>query len=121
MSGDNPVDLPLFENLPKRKVKKGLLAKLEYFKKLQQETGGLVPYASAALLMEVSKQRVDELVKEGTLTPYEALGKKWLSAKQIADFVVLNREPGRPWKQPSVKELWRSLRGKTETKDQNKS
>ena len=73
----------------------------------------------AAELMGVSKQRVHELVKEGTFVPVEACGKKWLSANQVEGFIKLHRAAGRPWNKPSTKELWKmSLKGsKEQTED----
>ena len=69
----------------------------------------------AANLIGVSKQRVHELIKEGTFVPVEACGKKWLSANQVEAFIKLNREAGRPWHKPSAKELWKmSLKGSKE-------
>jgi hypothetical protein len=94
--------------LPKRKVKKGVL---EFFRVLRETTrreGGLVPYAAAAAILGVSKQRVHDLVNEGTLRPIELYGKNWLSANELESFVKLQRLSGRPWKEPSIKEQWRA-------------
>jgi hypothetical protein len=84
-----------------------LLEMIRNFRELNNRDGGLVPFSMAARLMGVSKQRVNALVAEGTFKPVEVAGKKWLSANQIEEFIKLKREPGRPWKKPSAKELWK--------------
>ena len=107
---------------PRSKPKKSLVSVLrflnEYRKTLKQE-GGLLPFTMAADLIGVSKQRVHELIKEGTFVPVEACGKKWLSANQVEAFIKLHRAAGRPWHKPSTKELWKmSLKaGKEQTVD----
>jgi hypothetical protein len=107
---------------PRRKAKmslKGVFRFLRDYRKTLSREGGLLPFATAAVLMGVSKQRVNELIKEGTLVPVEACGKKWLSAKQVEEFIKLHREPGRPWHKPSVKEMWKMSRegGKDQFKE----
>ncbi len=115
-------NVPLLAEAPRPKAKMGLRGVLrflrDYRKTLKQE-GGLLPFVTAASLMGVSKQRVNELIKEGTLVPVEACGKKWLSANQVEEFIKLHREPGRPWNKPSAKELWKMSRegGKEQTKE----
>ena len=94
---------------------------LELFHKLREinsRDGGLLPYATAAKIMGLSKQRVNALVAEGTFKPVEFAGKKWLTANQTEEFIKLNREPGRPWNKPSTKELWKiSYEGAKEQAD----
>lgn len=80
------------------------------FREMSTREGGLMPFATAAKFLGVSKQRVNELVAEGTLKPVEFAGKKWLTANQIEEFIKLNREAGRPWHKPSVKEMWKMSR-----------
>ena len=114
-------DLSLSES-PGSKPKmslKGVIQFLREYRKTLNREGGLLPMTTAAALLGVSKQRVHELIREGTLTPVEACGKKWLSANQVEEFLKLHREPGRPWKKPSVKEMWRMSRdgGKDQFKD----
>ena len=89
---------------------KSLLEMIRGFREISNRDGGLMPFATAAKLLGVSKQRVNDLVTEGTFKPVEFAGKKWLSANQIEEFINLKREPGRPWHKPSVKEMWKMSR-----------
>jgi hypothetical protein len=93
-------------DLPQRKVKKGILDVFRNLRAITSREGGLLPFASAATVLGVSKQRVHDLVKEGTLHPIDLLGKRWLSANELESFVKLQRQAGRPWKEPSIKEQW---------------
>jgi hypothetical protein len=101
-------ELPIMAELPRRKVRKSILDTLREFQDISSREHGLVPLAVAATILGLSRQRVHDLVKEGTLVPIEAYGKKWLSGDQLKSFVQLKREPGRPWKEPSLKELWKA-------------
>jgi hypothetical protein len=92
--------------LPQRKVKKGILDVFRNLRAITSQEGGLLPFATAATVLRVSKQRVHDLVKEGTLHPIDLLGKRWLSANELESFVKLQRQAGRPWKAPSIKEQW---------------
>jgi hypothetical protein len=96
------------DDLPRRKVKKGIIDALREFRAVSAREGGLVPYAGAATVLGVSKQRVHDLVNEGTLRAIEQFGKKWLSANELESFVKLQRQSGRPWREPSIKEQWRA-------------
>jgi hypothetical protein len=95
-------------DLPQRKVKKGVLDVFRNLRAITSREGGLLPFASAATVLGVSKQRVHDLVNEGTLHPIDLLGKKWLSANELESFVKLERQSGRPWNEPSIKEQWRA-------------
>ncbi|MBI5383166.1 MAG: hypothetical protein HZA90_00620 [Verrucomicrobia bacterium] len=109
--------------LPTRKVRKGVLDYLLHFREISNREGGLVPIATAAAILGVSKQRVHDLVREGTLRTTEIYGKKWLSGNELESFVKLQRKAGRPWKEPSVKEMWRAALDGTREQwvDENKS
>ena len=89
---------------------KNLLQMIVGFREMTSREGGLMPFATAAKFLGVSRQRVNELVAEGTLKPVEFAGRKWLSANQIEEFIKLDREAGRPWHKPSVKEMWKMSR-----------
>ena len=121
MNDKQTPNVPSPAEAPRRKQKmslKGLFRFLQEYRKTFNSEGGLLPIATAARLMGLSKQRVHELIKEGTLVPVEACEKKWLSANQVEDFIKLEREAGRPWHKPSVKELWKMSRAGS--KDQMK-
>ena len=93
-----------------KKELKHLLEIIRGFREWGTRDGGLMPFATAAKLLGVSKQRVNDLVAEGTFKPVEFAGKKWLTANQIEEFIKLKREPGRPWHKPSIKEMWKMSR-----------
>ena len=85
-----PADTPsaaATADLPQRKVKKGILDVFRNLRAITSREGGLLPFASAATVLGVSKQRVHDLVKEGTLHPIDLLGKRWLSANELESFV----------------------------------
>ncbi|MGA2544777.1 MAG: hypothetical protein ABSG78_24775 [Verrucomicrobiota bacterium] len=100
-------------DLPQRKVKKGILDVFRNLRAITSREGGLLPFASAATVLGVSKQRVNDLVKEGTLHPIDLLGKKWLSANELESFVKLQRQAGRPpgKNRASRNNGWRRLPG----------
>lgn len=108
MTPDDNTTAATTADLPQRKVKKGILDVFRNLRAITSREGGLLPYATAASVLGVSKQRVHDLVKEGTLHPIDLLGKKWLSANELESFVKIERQAGRPWKAPSIKDQWRA-------------
>ena len=100
----------MFPDLPTVKLPKRVKSKWEELNDLcdlVDKHGPIVPQAMAAELLNLSTQRISQLVAEGTLVPVEFRGRKWLTEKQIRAFIEIEREAGRPWKEPSKKELWK--------------
>lgn len=99
-------DLP---EVPKRQKTKW--EELAEMAEVSQAEQGLVPPIVAATLLDLSKQRISQLMQDKALRTYEFFGKPYLSVREIRGFIDVQREPGRPWNAPSAKELWkRSMR-----------
>jgi len=79
------------------------------FREASIREGGLLPFATTASIIGVSRQRVQELVNERTFVPFDAYGKRWLSANQIIQFIQLQRKVGRPRKDSSNKEIFKTV------------
>lgn len=76
-------------------------------RELTAKHGQLVPISAAAALMDLSRQRVYQLIDEGTLRPIECWDQKWLCENDIRDFLELDRKRGgQRVNEPSVKEIW---------------
>jgi hypothetical protein len=108
MTKTKTIEVPVVGGAPLPEKKMGMLRFLLSLRRITNEEGGLVPLTMAATVLGMSKQRVHDLVKEGTLRAIEFGGKKWLSGKELESFVQLERKAGRPWKEPSKKEMWRA-------------
>jgi hypothetical protein len=59
-------------------------------------------------ILGVSRQRVHQLVAEGTFSHWTFHGIRWLSQNEVVDFAKLNRRPGENQHQPSAKEMWKA-------------
>jgi len=101
-------DFEFVKELPTRKVRKGVLELAREFAAISQRQGGLIPQAMAATVLGVSRQRINQLVKEGTFSVWTFYGRPWLSQAEIVDFARLRRGEGENQHKPSVKELWRA-------------
>lgn len=75
---------------------------VEYeFKRFQNASkyaGGLVPQSTAARILGLSKQRVNDLVADGRLREHDFFGKNFISCADIEAFKKLDRPSGRPKK-----------------------
>lgn len=60
--------------------------------------GGLLPQAQAAMILGLSKQRVNDLVAEGRLREHDFFGKNFISCADIEAFKKVDRPSGRPKK-----------------------
>ncbi len=49
------------------------------------EEEGLLNYAQAALLLNVSVKRINELVRQRTLDPFEFFGRRYVSVRQVRE------------------------------------
>ena len=97
----------------KGKLSKGVLGILghtrEYFR-IGKLHGGLVPVSAVATVLGVSRQRVHQLVEEGTFSHWTFYGMKWLSQNEVVEFAKLNRRPGENQYRPSAKQIWKASR-----------
>jgi hypothetical protein len=60
------------------------------------EQKGLLNYAQAALLLDVSTKRVGELVRIGKLTDFSFLGRKYVSVREVQERSKQELKAGRP-------------------------
>ena len=101
---------PEMPTVPLLKRTKNIWEQLNELKELTEKHGQLVPIAMAAELLDLSRQRVFQLIDDGTFTPTEWRGQRWLTENDLRSFIELERNSGRPWKEPSAKEIWRRSR-----------
>jgi hypothetical protein len=89
---------------------RGMLADIREFTKLTKLHGGLVPMSAVATILGVSRQRVHQLVDEGTFKFWTFYGMKWLSQEEVVSFAKLNRPKGENQYSPSTKQIWKESR-----------
>ena len=89
---------------------RGMLADIREFAKLTKLHGGLVPMSAVATILGVSRQRVHQLVDEGTFKHWTFYGMKWLSQEEVVSFAKLNRPKGENQYSPSTKQMWKESR-----------
>jgi hypothetical protein len=68
------------------------------FQHVARYSGGLLPQATAARVLRLSKQRVNDLVADGRLREHDFFGKNFISCADISAFKKLERKHGRPKK-----------------------
>jgi uncharacterized protein YkwD len=78
------------------------------FSRISKLHGGLVPVSVVSTILGVTRQRVHQLVEEGTFSHWTFYGKKWVSQDEVVAFAKLNRQAGENQFRPSVKELWKA-------------
>lgn len=84
----------MLEGLPVRE--KTRWEQLQEMNGISRERGAMLPMATAAEVLDVSKQRVHQLVLEGRLQAFEFLGRKWVCESDMLEFARGVRTPGRP-------------------------
>jgi hypothetical protein len=89
---------------------RGILEDMKEFKRISKLQGGLVPQSAAATALGISRQRVHQLVTEGTLSHWTFYGMKWLSENELVSFAKLHRGEGENQYRPSAKEMWKAAR-----------
>ncbi len=85
----------------------GLLERWRMFGRLADEFEGLTPQAFVADLLDVSRQRVHELITDGHLEQVDFIGTKWVSGRSLKAWMNNPRKSGggrankrpRMWKQ----------------------
>lgn len=80
----------------KPKKKHGVLDELKEMRGMMASEGGLFNAAQAALFLEVSRERVYELMELGLLTKHEFLGRIYLSCKELDMRREADVKAGRP-------------------------
>lgn len=96
-------------NVPEKKAKgiMGLIETTREFRRISKLHNGLVPQSTVATILGVSRQRVHQLVTEGTLSHWNFYGMKWLSQDEVVAFAKLNRKAGENQHKPSAKQMWK--------------
>jgi hypothetical protein len=106
------------------KKSRGLLSVVETtrdFMRISKRQGGLVPQSVAGTVLGVSRQRVHQLVAEGTFSHWSFYGMNWLSQDEVLSFAKLQRQAGENQHKPSAKQVWKDSRefAKEFTKNRN--
>ena len=71
-------------------------AELQEMSEAMVREKGLLNYAQAALLLDVSTKRVSELVRAGKLTRFDFLGRPYVSVRQVGQRYQQDLKAGRP-------------------------
>ena len=71
-------------------------AELQEMSKTMVQEKGLLNYAQAALLLDVSTKRVSELVRTGKLKRFDFLGRPYVSVRQVGQRYQQDLKAGRP-------------------------
>jgi hypothetical protein len=66
------------------------------FQRVSKYSRGLLPQAQAAVVLGLSKQRINSLVGAGHLHEHDFFGKNFIAAADIAKFKAKDRPNGRP-------------------------
>lgn len=71
-------------------------AELQEMSKAMIEEKGLLNYAQAGLLLDVSTKRISELVRLGTLRRFDFLGRTYVSMRKVGERYQQELKAGRP-------------------------
>lgn len=71
-------------------------AELQRMSQAMVDEKGLLNYAQAALLLDVSTKRIWELVRLGKLTPFDFLGRRYVSMRELGERYQQELKAGRP-------------------------
>jgi len=66
------------------------------FRQASLREAGLMTQANATFVLNLSKQRLSDLVQSGRFHWHEFFDTKFLSCREVAAFKKLKRKPGRP-------------------------
>jgi predicted XRE-type DNA-binding protein len=103
-------EFPFVEAMPKREAKRivNVWDQLKELKLLIEARGQLLPQALVAKLLNVSKQRVSQLVAAGKLEVVDFHGHPWVSEKSVIELARSDRKTGRPMNTPETNgEMWK--------------
>lgn len=96
------MEMPFMAELPKREKK--ALGKLwdryEEFKRVSADCGGIIPAAFAAEILNVSRQRVFQLIESGKLerVPLDGFETAFVSSRSVEQWARAEHKNGRPCK-----------------------
>jgi hypothetical protein len=121
MESDVMNEFPFVAELPKREKSKlrKVWDRLKDFQEFMQKEGECVPPVVAAGLLDVSRQRVHELIQEASLREVRFEGHPYVTVNSIVDHCKSERKAGRPVKEMTMrramgisKRMVRQARGK---------
>jgi hypothetical protein len=94
---------PGYPKIPKRghvyelyRTRETIADEFERFHRISKYSGGLLPQTQAAVVLGLSKQRVNALVAAGRLHEHDFFGKNFIAGADIARFKATERRNGRP-------------------------
>ena len=76
--------------------KKGLWEEFQEFHALSKEVGGLVQPSIAASLLDVSRARIYDMMKNGRFTVHDFMEQKFLEMREVKAYYASERKAGRP-------------------------
>ena len=71
-------------------------AELQEMSEAMVREKGLLNYAQAALLLDVSTKRISELVRTGKLSRFDFLGRRYVSMREVGERYQQDLKAGRP-------------------------
>lgn len=102
--------MPYMDGLPKREKSK--LAKLwdhvREVKRITEEKGTLLPQHLVADILNLSKQRISQLIDDGRLEAVEVHGVRYVTAASVQSCAQVERVNGRHIKKIDNQALWKS-------------
>lgn len=96
-------EFPFVEEMPKREKSKLVKVwdRLVAFKEIQEREGTLLSSRFVASLLDVSQQRVSELMKLGKLVRIDFEGHPFITEASVVAYAKSERKAGRPVKFPT--------------------
>jgi hypothetical protein len=95
-------EFPFVEALPKREKSRAVKRweALREYQELCERHGVLVPQSAVAEVLDLSHQRVSQIVVDGRLIAVRFHGHTFITHASLLEFAKMERKPGRPWKVP---------------------
>lgn len=98
------LEFPYVETLPKREKSK-VVKVWDLFQEMSRvtdEKGMLVPQSLVAKVLDVSRQRIHDLVKQGGLETHDVFGVPFVTERSVVAYAKSERKAGRPMKVEST-------------------
>ncbi len=98
-------EFPFVAALPKREKSKlaTLWEQLEEWRALAEKEGFLIPVVGAANLLGVSRQRIEELMRDGRLRRVDLFNHVYVPESSVVEYAEAERRTGRPLGTPKTK------------------
>jgi predicted XRE-type DNA-binding protein len=105
-------DFPFVKDLPKREKSKvaKIMDVIQELEAVTKEKGPVIPQALIADVLQISKQRVNDLLNEGRMEFYTINGVRFVFSSSFREFAKQERKPGRPPTKSLVVQAARSLK-----------